>query len=132
MTVFIIEDEKMLLTALSKEFHARGWVVISAADGKEAIDTILTHPPMNVVVLDLVLPKVDGFEVLRQLKTDPVCKKIPVVVLTNLSDECTIAAIVAAGVKDYLVKADYQLKETVTKIIEIAQRPQLVISKLRQ
>ena len=123
MKAFIIEDERMLLTALTAEFKKRGWEVVSAADGAEALALIRRRFQAHVVVLDLVLPKVDGFEVLRVLKGDPLLRKIPVVVLTNLSDETTIAAIVTAGGTDYMVKADYSLKETVGKIIEIAQRP---------
>lgn len=129
MKAFIIEDEKMLLTALTEEFKGNGWEVNAAVDGQEALDKIRTHPKADVIVLDLVLPKVDGFEVLRVLKTDPLLKKVPVVVLTNLSDENTIASIVASGGTDYLVKADYTLQEAVKKIIEISQRPTFKNSK---
>ncbi|OGL88956.1 hypothetical protein A3I42_00780 [Candidatus Uhrbacteria bacterium RIFCSPLOWO2_02_FULL_49_11] len=123
MKVLIIEDEKMLLMALEEEFRRNKCTVISAADGEQGWQVLSKYPSPDVIVLDLVLPKIDGLELMKSIKADEKLKTIPVVVLTNLSDENTIAAIVASGGTDYLVKADYTLKEVIEKILDIAKRP---------
>ena len=123
MKVLIIEDEKMLLMALEEEFRRNKCTVISAADGEQGWQVLSKYPSLDVIVLDLVLPKIDGLELMKSIKADEKLKTIPVVVLTNLSDENTIAAIVASGGTDYLVKADYTLKEVIEKILDIAKRP---------
>ncbi len=130
MIILIIEDEKMLLTALEEEFRKNKCTVISAADGERGWQVLSKYPPLDVIVLDLVLPKIDGFELMKNIKGDIKLKKIPLVVLTNLSDENSIAAIVASGGTDYLVKADYTLKEVVGKILDIAKRP--LFEKIRK
>lgn len=121
--MLIIEDEKMLLMALEEEFRRNKCTVISAADGEQGWQVLSKYPSPDVIVLDLVLPKIDGLELMKSIKADEKLKTIPVVVLTNLSDENTIAAIVASGGTDYLVKADYTLKEVIEKILDIAKRP---------
>ena len=123
MKVLIIEDEKMLLMALEEEFRRNKCTVISAADGEQGWQVLSKYPSLDVIVLALVLPKIDGLELMKSIKADEKLKTIPVVVLTNLSDENTIAAIVASGGTDYLVKADYTLKEVIEKILDIAKRP---------
>ncbi|MFA4872428.1 MAG: response regulator [Patescibacteria group bacterium] len=123
MNVLIIEDEKMLLMALEEEFKRKKCSVFTAEDGDQGWQILSKHPALDMIVLDLVLPKIDGFELLKNIKADDKLKTTPLVVLTNLSDENTIAAIVASGGTDYLVKADYTLQEVVGKIIEIAKRP---------
>ncbi|MEW6610003.1 MAG: response regulator [Patescibacteria group bacterium] len=122
MRILLIEDEKMLVAALREEFQRRKCTILTAADGEEGWRILSAYPVIDVIVLDLVLPKMDGFELLKKIKADKKLKIIPLVVLTNLSDDTTISAIVAAGGRDYLVKADYTLHEVAAKVLDIAKR----------
>jgi len=125
MHILIIEDEPMLLNALTQEFERRTCRVSSATDGQDAVSILRRESSFSIILLDLILPHLNGFEVLKVIMDSPQLRRIPVVVLTNLSDETTISSIIAAGVTDYLVKADYTLKEIVDKVFEIIKRPAL-------
>ena len=112
--ILIIEDEKDLIKNLG---FALGpdCEVLSATSGKEGFRKAKKEIP-DLILLDLMLPDADGAEILKELKTDEDTNAIPVVVLTNLSDKETVSKIIAAGGKEYLVKADWSINEVVNKI----------------
>jgi len=115
MKVFIVEDEEILAEVLKEKLEDAKLSVSVAADGEAAIPGIKSFRP-DVVVLDLILPKKDGFEVLQELKTDPKLKSIPVLVLSNLGQDEEIKRALTLGADDYLVKTQHPLKEVVEKI----------------
>ncbi|OGY52073.1 MAG: hypothetical protein A3J59_04115 [Candidatus Buchananbacteria bacterium RIFCSPHIGHO2_02_FULL_56_16] len=112
--ILIIEDEMALVNnlalALSDDFE-----VASATTADEGLRKACKELP-DLILLDLMLPDRSGIEVLRQLKGDPKTDDIKVVVLTNLSGGDIISQILAAGGKEYIVKADWSIAEVVEKI----------------
>lgn len=119
--ILVVEDEAILLTALSEELKQQGFEVVGAKNGVEGVEKTNSEHP-DLVLLDLVMPKLDGIGALKQMKANPQTKEIPVVILTNLSDYDKIAEAMSLGAKDYLVKANYRLEELVNKIKTVLGR----------
>jgi two-component system, OmpR family, alkaline phosphatase synthesis response regulator PhoP len=119
--ILIVEDEEILLTALSEELKQEGFQVVGAKDGMEGVETAKSEKP-DLILLDLVMPRLDGIGALKQMKDDAEIKEIPVVILTNLSDYDKISDALSLGAMDYLVKANYRLEELVNKIKTVLER----------
>lgn len=115
--ILFIEDEPALQKAISRFLEEKGYKVDSALDGEVGLATAKKNKP-DLILLDLILPKKDGFEVLKELKKDEDTKHIPVIVLTNLEGNADIGEIFSHGAAAYLVKANYDLEEIVKKIEE--------------
>jgi len=116
--VFIVEDDEFLRSLNAKKLENEGYIVAVAVDGQEAIDNIPKELP-NLIFLDLLLPKVNGFDVLAKIKADPTTKDIPVVVFSNLGQREDIEKARGLGAIDFLVKANFTLDDVVAKIKEI-------------
>lgn len=99
-----------------------GYNMISALDGDLGIKLAREKHP-DMILLDLVLPKRDGFDVLRSLKQDEQTKSIPIIVLTNLGEMENIDKAIELGATTYLVKSDYSLKEIIEKIKKTVDGP---------
>jgi len=119
--ILVVEDEEILLTALSEELKQEGFEVVGAKDGVEGVEKTVSEKP-DMVLLDLVMPRLDGIGALKQMKENPETKDIPVVILTNLSDYDKISDALSLGAMDYLVKANYRLEELVNKIKTVLER----------
>lgn len=115
--MLIVEDDEVLLRALYLKFVDAGYTISSATDGETAVKVAQRVTP-DVVLLDLILPKMDGFEVLRILKSDPKTKKIPVIVLSNLGADSDMQRAKSLGAIEYFVKADIRLDELQQKVAE--------------
>ena len=115
MRIVIVEDEKILLKILEEKFREEKFEVFSAMDGEEALVVIKDASP-DIIVLDIILPKKDGFKVLEELKLDVKLKQIPVMVLSNLGQEEDINKALSLGAAGYLVKTQYPIKEVVEKV----------------
>lgn len=110
--VLIIEDEKFLSNILKLKLEREGFIVLQAYDGEEGLNLIKTDNPA-LVVLDLVMPKMSGFELLERMSMDPQIAKIPVVVASNLGQESDIEKAKRYGVVDYYVKAQTSIDQLV-------------------
>jgi len=116
--VLVAEDDKFLIKAYSSKLKKEGFEAILAVDGEEAISQAMAKSP-EIILLDLVMPKKDGFEVLSELKQSDKTRNIPVVVLSNLGQEEDIDRCKALGADDYLVKSSISINDVVEKIREI-------------
>lgn len=115
-TILIVEDDPVLVKMYQKKFEKDGFKVETAVDGQEALDKVGSITPA-IILLDVMLPKVDGFEVLKQIKTKPETKDIPVVLSTNLGGgETDRKKGMDLGAADYLVKSDFTPAQIVEKI----------------
>lgn len=121
--ILAVEDEEILLTALSEELKQEGFDVVGAKDGIEGVEKAVSEKP-DLILLDLVMPRLDGIGALKQIKENPVTKDIPVVILTNLSDYDKVSDALSLGAMDYLVKANYRLEELINKIKSVLERKQ--------
>lgn len=115
MNLLIVEDEKALAEVLRDEFQSHDFTVEVAMDGEAALEVLKTSMP-DLILLDLLLPKKDGFEVLETIKSDRKLKHIPVIILSNLGQDEEIKRGLALGAKDYFVKTQHPLKEVVEKV----------------
>lgn len=115
--ILIVEDEPTLNKALEEFLLEEKFEVFSAFDGEEGIKMAKEKNP-DLILLDIILPKKDGFEVLDYLKLDKKTQKIPVVLLTNLESAEDIEKAFNKGATTYLVKANYRLEDIVKKIKE--------------
>lgn len=105
-TILIIEDEELLLGLLKMRLEKHGFVIESAIDADEAF-AVLKKRDVDLILLDLVLPGIDGYAILKQLKADEKLKRIPVIVVSNLGgiEEKTKAK--DLGALDFIIKAEY-------------------------
>jgi len=119
--VLVAEDDKFLIKAYSAKLIKSGFETILAANGEEAIERTMSEKP-DVILLDLVMPKKDGFEVLYELKNNDQTKKIPVIILSNLGQEEDIKRGKELGAKDYLVKSNIAIQDVVDKIKQVLSK----------
>jgi DNA-binding response OmpR family regulator len=115
MKILLVEDEEALSGIVKEELQGKGHEVKVAADGEEALVFAKTFQP-NMILLDLVLPKKNGMEVLSALKIDPELKKIPVIVLSNLAEDESIKRAIGLGADDYFVKTQHSIYEVIEKV----------------
>lgn len=115
------EDDKLISTSLIEGFKAAGFEATPAYDGEEALAKIREIKP-DVVLLDIMMPKLDGLGVVWELKADPELAETPVVMLTNLSDSATVSKILEAGIMDYLLKSEQTIDQIVEKVNEVMNR----------
>lgn len=121
ITVFIVEDDPFVLRVYQRKLQKEGFNIALATNGKEALERIKSEPP-NLILLDLVMPIKDGFELISDLKNDPQLKKIPIVVLTNLGQQKDADRVKSLGVEEYLVKSNTSIPGVVAKIKEVLAR----------
>jgi DNA-binding response OmpR family regulator len=119
--LLIIEDDAVLRKALSEYLESEGFEVITAEDGEVGESLATTEKP-DLILLDIVLPKKDGYQVLREVKANPETTHIPIVLLTNLGSVDDVEKALELGATTYLVKSDYRLEEITEKIKEILKK----------
>ncbi len=116
--ILFIEDEATLQKTFGDILKQAGYEIISATDGETGLRLANTKKP-DLILLDLILPAMDGFEILEKLKKDPETKGIPVIVLTNLERMEDVERAIKVGATTYLVKTQYKIEEVIEKIKKI-------------
>jgi len=116
--ILLIEDDPFLLSMYATKFELEGFEIIFAEDGEKALKVASKEKP-DIILLDVLLPKMDGFEVLKELKKNEETKAVPVILLTNLSQRDDVEKGLALGAVDYLIKAHFMPTEVVEKIKKI-------------
>lgn len=116
--ILFIEDESALQTTFGDMLSKQGYEMIKAMDGKTGLD-LATEKRPDLILLDLILPKMDGFGVLKGLKENQETKDIPVIILTNLENTGDVQRALELGAMTYLAKANYTLTEILKKIEKI-------------
>lgn len=116
--ILIIEDESMLQDALRDKLSDEGYEVFGSEDANTAFRSIQEDRP-DIILTDLVLPGIDGFEILRKLKENNDLKDIPVVVLSNLGEKKDVDLALSLGAVDFLIKSEHSLKEVTEHVRKI-------------
>lgn len=116
--VLLIEDDSFLLSMYTTKFEIENFSVIAADDGEKGLRVARENRP-DIILLDILMPKMNGFEVLAELKKDPLTKDVPVILLTNLNQKDEIEKGLGMGAKDYLIKAHFMPSEVVEKIKKV-------------
>lgn len=119
--VLIIEDEEMLVNMYISKFEKEGYGIEKALNGREGLEKVKNYNP-EIILLDVIMPEMDGFMVLKQLKSEASTKNIPVIMLTNLGQEEDVEKGKKLGVKDYLVKANLTPSQVVDKVKEVLSK----------
>src|SRR3989338_5509258 len=119
--ILVVEDEEILLTGLKEELESGGDPRQGASGGGEGIEQAKSFKP-ELILLDLLMPKMDCMEMLQKLKADAETRDIPVVILTNLSDYEKISEALSLGAMDYLVKANYKIEDLLEKVRTVLAR----------
>lgn len=114
-TILLADDEQFIAVAYKDGLERAGYRVVVAPDGEEALTQIRQVSP-DLILLDLIMPKMNGFEVLKEVKADPSVASIPVMVLTNLSQTNDETEARTLGAVDFIVKADVSLKDLLARI----------------
>ena len=110
--ILIVEDETSLRKALVGKLSREGFSALEAVNGKEGLAIALKEHP-DLILLDIIMPVMDGITMLEKLRTNQWGQEVPVVILTNLSDSKTLADALRYGSHDYLVKTNWQISEVV-------------------
>ncbi|KKT29141.1 hypothetical protein A3G55_04585 [Candidatus Giovannonibacteria bacterium RIFCSPLOWO2_12_FULL_44_25] len=113
--ILFIEDEEALQRTMGEMLEQNSYSILKALDGEAGLKMAKKELP-DLILLDLILPKKNGFEVLEELKKDSATKNIPVAVLTNLEGSAEVERALALGATTYLVKANYKPDELLAKI----------------
>lgn len=113
--VLLAEDDRFLRRAAEARLRRHGLEVLTATDGEEAL-RVARAEPLDLILLDVVMPKLQGFEVLKALKQDEATAHIPVIVLSNLGQERDVAQAKALGALAFLVKAHLSLQDLVDRV----------------
>lgn len=113
--ILFVEDEESLQKSMTTMLDKEHYQVFSALDGEAGLLVAKKELP-DLILLDLILPKKNGFEVLSAIKADPDTKNIPIIVLTNLEGSADVERALTSGATTYLVKANYTLQDVLAKI----------------
>ena len=115
--ILVVEDEEPMQRVLKDVLTVEGYEVFEAKNGVEGLELSLKEHP-DLILLDILMPKMDGLEMLKRLREDEWGNKVPVIVLTNLCDNEDIAKAVEEDVFEYFVKTDIKIDEVLSRIRE--------------
>jgi len=113
--ILLAEDDRFLRKAAETTLKRNGFEVSTAIDGEDALRSIREEAP-DLILLDLIMPKVQGFEVLRSVKADPATAGIPVIILSNLGQDRDVERALEYGAAAYLIKANLSLDDLVKQV----------------
>ncbi len=113
--ILVVEDTRLLRKIYTEKLTAEGYEVFSAGDGVEALE-VLRHQHIDLVLLDLIMPKMSGLEVLEAMRDDPRIDNVPVLILSNLGQQSDIERGIELGALDYLIKNEAKPTEVAEKI----------------
>lgn len=116
--ILIIEDEAVLLELFADKFISEKFHVLQAATAEKGIQLALKDKP-DLILLDIILPKMDGISMLKMLREDPRGKDIPVIILSNVTDQGKVSEAMKLGVYDYIVKTDLVLNNLAKQVKEV-------------
>lgn len=120
--ILIVEDDPLLVKMYSTKFAKEGYTVLTASDGEEGLNLALTNH-LDFMVLDVMMPKLSGIDMLTKLRQNPKGANIPAIVLTNLTQQAEAERLKTLGVKEYLVKANLTPSEVVSKVKQYLGKP---------
>lgn len=116
--ILLAEDDRFLRKSAGAMLRRQGYMVLAAEDGEEALRLARTEMP-DLILLDIIMPKIQGFDVLKALKSDPHTSPIPVIILSNLGQESDSLAAREMGALDYWVKSNLALEELATRVGQV-------------
>ncbi len=119
LRILLVEDDGFLASIYAQKLEIEGFEVAFATNGEDGLRLAHKDPPPDLILLDLLMPKMDGFELLEKLKGDEKTKAVPVLILTNLGQKEDVDRCMKLGAVGYIIKAHALPQETVKRIKEI-------------
>ena len=116
--ILIVEDDQFFRELLKKKLTSVGFSIIEASNGEEGVEKVKSKKP-DLIILDLLLPNIDGFEVLSKVKTSSDTSSTPVIIVSNLGQQEDIEKGMKLGANDYLIKSQFDIESIVSKINNI-------------
>lgn len=110
-----IEDDKVLSDMLYSGLRDAGFDVLRAFDGEDGLKLVETEKP-DLVLLDILLPKLDGLQIAKKLKSNPLTKEIPIIILSMLDKSASVAEALDIGVYEYMAKDNFKVEEIVARV----------------
>jgi DNA-binding response OmpR family regulator len=120
-TILLVEDDEFLANMYKTKLELEKYNVIMASNGESAL-RIINEKELDLILLDIVLPKISGFEVITRIKASKTSKKTPVIMLTNLGQKEDIEKGLKLGADEYLIKAHFLPSEVITKIKKLIEK----------
>lgn len=121
--ILIVEDDNFLRDLLARKLTHEKYNLLVAANGEEALELVKNEHP-SIILLDLILPGMDGFEVLAEIKAAPDTANIPVIILSNLGQESDITKAKKLGADEFLIKSNFSIDEVIAKMRKLIQEKQ--------
>lgn len=121
-TILLVEDEPLLANLLKQQLEKEAFEVVWARDGEEAMKTLRERKP-DLILLDLILPKISGFELMEAMRADPQMERAPVIIISNLGQDTDVARGQSLGAVEYFVKAKMSIEELVGHVKSFIQAP---------
>ena len=115
--ILLVEDEEILIDLLQKKLTQEGYEISIAKDGEEGLKTMSELKP-DLILLDIIMPKMGGFEVMEEMAKSPELKKIPVIVISNSGQPVEIDKAQQLGAKDWLIKTEFDPQEVIEKVVK--------------
>ena len=113
--ILIIEDEEILLELIQKRLIQEGYQVVVAKDGQEGLEK-LRQEKIDLILLDIIMPKMGGFEVIEEINKDKKLKGIPIIIISNSGQPVELSRAKELGVVDWLIKTDFDPAEVIDKV----------------
>lgn len=122
-TILIVEDDPFLQELETTKFKKIGYNVLNSHNADQAFNILNSDQQVDIILLDLMLPEVDGFTILKKVRDSGKTKHIPVIIFSNLSEEVEIERAKALGINEFLVKSNFGLDDVAHKIKNIIGEP---------
>lgn len=113
--ILIIEDEELMLNLLEKKLKAVGYDIATAVNGQDGLD-LLKSQSFDLVLSDIIMPKLGGLELMEKMSQNPALKNIPIIVISNSGQPVEIDQAKRFGAKDWLIKTEFDPQEVITKV----------------
>lgn len=113
--ILLIEDEELILNLLQRKLEKEGYKVLVARNGEEGMEKMRKTPP-DIILLDIVMPKMGGFEVMEEVRKDKYLRLIPIIIISNSGQPVELDRAKRLGAKDWLIKTEFDPKEVIVKI----------------
>ncbi|MFA5009276.1 MAG: response regulator [Candidatus Paceibacterota bacterium] len=118
MKILLIEDDKLLRELLVKKLTSAGYEMLAACDGQEGLELMKNNLP-QLILLDIIMPRKSGFEVIKEMKKDENLKDIPIIIVSNSGQPVEISKAKEMGVKDWIIKTEFSTKDVLDKVKKI-------------
>lgn len=115
--ILLVEDEEIIINLLQRKLQKEGYEVCVARNGEDGLEAMRKEEP-DLILLDVIMPKLGGFEVMEEMNKSPELKKIPVVVISNSGQPVELDRAKALGAKDWLIKTEFDPQEVIDKVVK--------------